>query len=275
MSGIKQISAQSRFPSQFADGRLGLIAHRKQDAVQQIRVDAKQHVALVLPGVQTAQQLWFLIVVVRQPGIVAGGDIVCSHRFREVPEMAELQPVVAHHAGIGRATGQVFVRKVVLDTSESVLEIHGVKRDVQCVGNSSRVGRVGRAAAPLFVRWCVQDRQVRPGHGARFRLRRARPHEQPNDVEALFAEQHGSCRTVDSAAHCQHNTCHGVIPEPLILARAPFARAVYRTPLRISSPPAAAGHGMSLSGSTANPAAGFRRARRQPLSFEAITHPNA
>ena len=83
--------------------------------------------------------------------IVAGGDGVGIDLPGEFPQLAELQPVVAHHARVGRAAGQVLVGKVILDPPESVLEIERIKRDVEQVGHAARVGGVGRATTALLM----------------------------------------------------------------------------------------------------------------------------
>ena len=63
-------------------------------------------------------------------GVVAGGDIITAERFCFVPEIAELQFLVAHHAWIRRAAGLIFAGKVIdHEALELVGFIHHVMRN--------------------------------------------------------------------------------------------------------------------------------------------------
>ena len=68
------------------------------------------------------------------------------------PELAELEPGVADDAGIGRATLRVFVDEVVHDLLEVALEIEGIKRHVELIGDAAGIAGIdGSAAAFLAV----------------------------------------------------------------------------------------------------------------------------
>jgi hypothetical protein len=56
--------------------------------------------------------------------------------------LAELQPVVAAHARIGRPPGVIFADEVVDDPGEILFEIEDVERDSQLPGNAACVGGV-------------------------------------------------------------------------------------------------------------------------------------
>src|SRR5262249_37758027 len=84
-------------------------------------------------------------------------------------------------------------RKVVLDPRELSLEVEGVERDVQPVGDVSRVDGVRDATARLGASLLV--RRVRAG-----------PHEEAQDVIALLFQQRGGDRAVDPAAHRQYDS---------------------------------------------------------------------
>ena len=92
------------------------------------------------------------------------------------PELAELEPDVAHHARVGRSARQVLVGEVILDPAEVALEIERVERDVEPVGDLLGVGGIGDAAAgfgpPLRVHGI--------GTGA---------HEEADDLVALRLQQ--------------------------------------------------------------------------------------
>ena len=63
------------------------------------------------------------------PGIVPSGDIVSIDRIGIVEQSPELDPVVALHARVRRATLLVLVDKVVDDLLELRLQIQSVKRN--------------------------------------------------------------------------------------------------------------------------------------------------
>ena len=84
--------------------------------------------------------------------------------------------------------------------SNSRLEVEGVERDVEPVGDAPSVAGVDGRAATLLV--------VGPGVG--LVGVRAGPHEQADDVVPLFLEQHGRRRAIDAAGHRQDDpTGHG------------------------------------------------------------------
>ena len=65
-----------------------------------------------------------------------GGHEVGAELLAVRPELAELEPVVANHAGIRRAAGEIFVGKVIDDAVEVAFEIESVKRYVETVGDA-------------------------------------------------------------------------------------------------------------------------------------------
>src|SRR5208283_3578064 len=132
-------------------------------------------------------------------GVVAGGDEIGLELLAVGPELAELQPVVADDARVGRAAGEVFVREVVDDAFEVRLEVERVERDVEPVGDAPGVAGIERAAAAFLVRG-----------GVIVVAMHARAHEQADDLVALLLEQVGGNGAIDSAAHGQYHACrHG------------------------------------------------------------------
>ena len=80
------------------------------------------------------------------------GDELGPDAVGIVEQLAELEPVVALHARVGRAAAGVFVDEVVDDLPELGLQVQGIKRNVQPVGHAAGVlGVAGRAAALLVV----------------------------------------------------------------------------------------------------------------------------
>ena len=129
-------------------------------------------------------------------GVVAGGDEVGVELLGELPELAELQPGVADDARVRRPAAEVFVGEVVDDPVELCLEVEGVERDVELVGDAASVAGIdGRAAALLVVGAAVGFVRVRAG-----------PHEQADHVVPLLLQKHGRSRAVHPAAHRQHHS---------------------------------------------------------------------
>ncbi len=117
---------------------------------QHLALDPVQDVALVLVGIDSLVQ--FRAVRPRQhAGVMAGGDELGAELLRERPELAELQPGVAHDARVRRAAERVLVGEVVDDLVELALEVERVERDVEPVGDAAGVAGVDRGAATLLV----------------------------------------------------------------------------------------------------------------------------
>ena len=55
--------------------------------------------------------------------VMAGGDVIAAERLGFVPKIAELQFLVAHHAGVRRPTGLVFAGKII---DHEALELVGL-----------------------------------------------------------------------------------------------------------------------------------------------------
>ncbi len=166
---MKQISwlsglSATRRPASRASSRIAGFSKPptgKMIAIEQVPGDPEQHVRLVLGDVVPADEGGPVFAGDgSQLGIVTRGDGVGIDLLGEFPQLAELEPVVAHHAGIGRAAGQVFVGEVVLDPAKRVLKVEGVKRNIEQVGHAAGVGRVGRAAAALLVGGAAAKRGV-------------------------------------------------------------------------------------------------------------------
>src|SRR5271170_2319784 len=124
---------------------------------------------------------------------MAGGDELRAELVRAVNEPAKLQILIAHHAGIRRAAGLVFVGEVLDDV---LLEfrrlVNEVIRDVELVADAARVGDGLRAAALVLgavhaILWPELERDT-------------------NDLVALFQQQHRRGGGVHSTAHATDNT---------------------------------------------------------------------
>src|SRR5437868_2176228 len=92
-----------------------------------------------------------IITRLPQPSVMSGGDEVGVELSAIRPELAELEPGVADDAGIGRSTAEILVGEVVDDAVEIVLEIEGIKGDVELIGHTASVAGIDGAAATLLV----------------------------------------------------------------------------------------------------------------------------
>ena len=81
---------------------------------------------------------------------------------REIEATAKLQHpnlVIAHDAGIRRATVQIVVDEVVDNAAKILLQIQGVERNVHLGGDAPSIGRVRGGTAALFVAGALSDRE--------------------------------------------------------------------------------------------------------------------
>jgi hypothetical protein len=98
--------------------------------VAQLRLaQAEQKIRLVLARVDALAQdcaIRFML----DDGVMTGRDVIAIERSRLFPEATELELLVAHHAGIWRAAGLVFARKIIdYDALELVCFVDHVMRD--------------------------------------------------------------------------------------------------------------------------------------------------
>ncbi len=94
------------------------------------------------------------------------------------PQLPELQPTVAHHAGVRRSSRKVLVGEIIDDPIELALEVQSVKGDIEAIGNPAGIPGVDGAATALL----VVGPMVFPGM-------RTGAHEQTDDVVPLLLEQ--------------------------------------------------------------------------------------
>ena len=119
---------------------------------------------------------------------MAGGDEVRTKLVCAVNEPTELQVLVAHHARIRRATGPVFVGKVLDDVLLEIRRfVHEVIRHVELVADGTRVSDGLRAATFVL--------------GAVHAVLRPELQRDADDVVALLNEQGRRGGGVHSSAH--------------------------------------------------------------------------
>ena len=73
------------------------------------------------------------------PRVVAGRDGGATELFGVLAQLAKLQPIVATHAGIGRAARVVLLFEVGNDATEVVAKIHDVEGDIKFGRDQARV----------------------------------------------------------------------------------------------------------------------------------------
>jgi len=84
--------------------------------------------------------------------VMTGCDELGTDRLGVLRELAELQPVVAAYAGVGRASPVVLGDEVVDHAREVVLEVQHVQRDFQRRRHPTGVGGIENGTASLLVR---------------------------------------------------------------------------------------------------------------------------
>src|SRR3954469_16558241 len=117
--------------------------------VQGVATETEEDVGLILDRVDTPRDARATLAVSGHPGVVAGGDEVGPDLLAVGPELAELEPRVAEDAWVGRPSGRILVGEPIDDPGEVALEVEGIERDVEPVGDGSGVDGVGCAAAGL------------------------------------------------------------------------------------------------------------------------------
>ena len=90
--------------------------------------DPEEDVGLVLRPVEPALDAWSFGRL-RHARVVAGRDRVAAELLRVLPELPELEPVVAAHARVRRAARVVLLLEVGDDPAEVVPEVHDVEGD--------------------------------------------------------------------------------------------------------------------------------------------------
>ena len=68
---------------------------------------------------------------------MAGRDVIATERSRLFPKVAELELLVAHHAGIRRAAGLVFARKII-DHQRVRIDLLRRPRNAESLANAPR-----------------------------------------------------------------------------------------------------------------------------------------
>jgi hypothetical protein len=119
---------------------------------------------------------------------MAGGDVIRAELVGPVDEPAELEVLVAHHAGIRRAAGLVFVGEILDDVLLKFRRlVNQVVGNVELVANRAGIGDRLRAAALVL--------------GAIHAILRPELERDADDLKALFQQQRGRRRGINSAAH--------------------------------------------------------------------------
>ena len=139
-----------------------------------------------------------------QPCVMPSGHEFGPNAIRIVEQLAEFDPVIALHAGIGRPPRRIFVHEVVNDLNKLGLQIERVERDSEFVGDAASILGIAGSAAALFM---IETVTLLGTTDADRRLL-AMAHENANHVVPLLGEQMGCDAGIDSATHGQHNTRH-------------------------------------------------------------------
>ena len=187
------VDRQVLVPGDRPDLGLGEFADREQHPVKQLGGEPEEDVGLILRSIESPRDPVRSVGRSGDPGVMAGGDEIGPHLLAVFPEPAELEPDVAHHAGVGRAAVEVFVGEIILDPPELALEVEHEERQVEAVGDALGVDGVGDAATGLGAALFA----LGVGAGA---------HEQTDHVVSARFEQIRGHGAVDSAAHRQDDT---------------------------------------------------------------------
>src|SRR5438093_2709280 len=96
---------------------------------QKTLLQSEQDVRLVLVGIDGSVQLRAMLACY-QTSVMTCGHEIGPELLPVGPQLAELEPSVADHAGVGRSPGHIFVRKIINHPVEIVFEIQSIERDI-------------------------------------------------------------------------------------------------------------------------------------------------
>jgi len=186
---------EAEFAGNPTDLFLGKGSKREEGAPELFSAQAEEEVGLIFFRIKSLAQNGSLVFGMLHRGVMTGGDELSAKGGGFVPEVAEFQFLVAHDAGVGRASGAVFICEVINHQS---LEGNGLvddeMGDAQSMGNAAGVSDSLRAATFVL--------------GARHAILRPEFHGNTDDIPSLFLEQPGSDTGVNAAAHA-HDDASG------------------------------------------------------------------
>ncbi len=114
----------------------------------------KEKIGLVLALITAAfQQISTGVFILFHTREVAGGNLVGPELVGTLNESAKLEVLVAHHAGVGCATGFVFVGEILDDVFLEVFRfINEVVADAEVITNGTGIHDRLRSATFIFRR---------------------------------------------------------------------------------------------------------------------------
>jgi hypothetical protein len=205
------VHRQPGFAGQAAQVRLVQVADREQRGCQLLLPELVQEVALVLAGIDAAQQVPAAAALL-DARVVAGGDLLGAQRARGIDEMLELDLAVAQHVRIGRAPGGVLGQEV------GEYPVPVLLREIaEMEGNAEPPADGHRVAAILLGAASARRRGLSAGEGgrafgdARAVLRLARTvigpvlHEQARHRHAGLDQLQRRHRRIHAAGHAHHH----------------------------------------------------------------------
>ena len=214
----------------FANLGLAHCSERRQCATQLRLAQTEQKVGLVLPWIDTLSQHSVPVAGGADPGrsrlrrrigaagvtdpgynvfddrVMAGRDVIAAERLRLLPEIAELQFLVAHHAWVRGSPSLVCWKIIDHQPLKLIGFINHVMRNTEHVRHVARVSHGLRPATFVFR---ARNAVLRPDF-----------HRHADDVVALLAQQITGDAGVHSTAHPKKNAliflCHWNRKFPLI-----------------------------------------------------------
>src|SRR5690606_36753062 len=145
-------------------------------------------------------------------GVMTRGDEISADLAGVLVELAELQLIVAAHAGIGGAAGGVLIDEVVDDAAKVFLEVADEERDAQFRRDGPGIGRVRDRAAPLVTdtERVLLGRLIIRGRAGRGQLIerlawRSQAHEAADHVIPCAQEERRGDGRVNAAGHRDQN----------------------------------------------------------------------
>ena len=100
-----------------------VFAYREHHLLKQFALNAKENVRLILRKVAAAHQGDLPPAVRLEAGVVPGCHIFGPNALGIFKQFSKLDPVVAHHARVGRATCGILINEIVDDCRKFSLQV--------------------------------------------------------------------------------------------------------------------------------------------------------
>ena len=153
-----------------------------------------EHIGLILLSILSFAQTVYSISAAVNSRIMPRCNAGCTEFLGFIEKSLEFNIAVADDTRIRRSSAQILVKKIIDDRMlKHCRKIHNIMWDPEYIRHTTCIIHTAQRTAAAVVRRCIAI-LIRKTHGNAY------------DFVSLLHEQRRSQRTVDPAAHCDHNT---------------------------------------------------------------------